>query len=619
MNQASTTGNSDWSRLWKDFCARWRLFLLIHILVAALVSILLAPATTALLRLAVRLSGDVALSDQDILFFVLTPMGFLSFLVLASLFGIILFLEYAALMVAARSLEDGKPAGASQVFRRLLHSAPRLFHLAVLILGRVLLTLAPYLAALGLIFYLFLTEYDINYYLAMKPSAWNQALGLGAVVGGLLAIHLVRLFTGLVFTLPLVLGGAGAKAAIGASRQAARGWRLSIARRFLAWLVFSFLLAAAGSLLVAVAGYLLVPQAPGSVKTLLVLMTLLSLAGLAVSFLVTFISSAMLSLLILHMSDERGLGGRASERTFEPDESGRLNIPAFRLIVAGLLGALLVSLFLADRFIEGLQFENPPVVMAHRGASAAAPENTMAAIRGAIESGADWVEIDVQETADGEVVVIHDRDLKKISGVALEVAGSTLEELRQVDIGSWFAPEFQDQRIPTLRDVLELCRDRIKVNIELKYYGKQVMLEQRVADLVDSMDMADQVAVMSLSLDGIREMKRLRPGWSVGLLSTVALGELAKLDIDFLALNARAATPSLLRHAGDQGKKVLVWTVNDAVGMASMAGRGVDGIITDEPALAVSLLRQVSELGPAERILLRMADVFHRPGLIAEQ
>jgi len=488
-----------------------------------------------------------------------------------------------------------------------------------MILGRVLLTLLPYLALLGLIYYLFLTQYDINSYLAMKPPAWNQAIGLGAVVGVALAIHLVRLFTGLVFTLPLVLGEAGAREAIDRSRQASRGWRLAIARLLLTWLLASFLLAVVATFLVAGPGSLLVPLASGSAKMLLLLMAVLSLAGLAVSFLVTFVSSAMLSLLILQMSDERGLEGGIGAQTIEPGGSSRVALPAARWVVAGLLGVLLIAVLLADRFIGGLQFENPPAVMAHRGASAAAPENTMAAIRGAIDSGADWVEIDVQETADGEVVVIHDRDLKKIGGVALELGGSTLQELQQVDIGSWFAPEFDDQRIPTLRDVLELCKDRIGVNIELKYYGKQVMLEQRVADLVDSMDMAGQVAVMSLSLEGVREMKRLRPDWTVGLLSTVAVGNLAGLDIDFLALNARAATPSLLRHAHDQGKRILVWTVNDPVGMAGMASRGVDGIITDEPALAVSLLRQVQDLEPAERILLRMADVFHRPGLIAEQ
>jgi len=98
MGKQSSTLRLNGSRLWAGFRASWRRLLAIHVLVTALVSIVLAPATAILLSLAVRLSGDVALSDQDILFFVLTPAGFISFVVLASVFGIIVFLEYAALM-----------------------------------------------------------------------------------------------------------------------------------------------------------------------------------------------------------------------------------------------------------------------------------------------------------------------------------------------------------------------------------------------------------------------------------------------------------------------------------------------------------------------------------------
>ena len=221
--------------------------------------------------------------------------------------------------------------------------------------------------------------------------------------------------------------------------------------------------------------------------------------------------------------------------------------------------------------------------------------------------------------ADGAVVVIHDSDLKKIGGSDLTVAGATLAELRQVDIGSWFDPAFADQRVPTLEEVLELCRDRIGVNIELKYYGKQKRLEERVAEVVERSGMADQVMFMSLSYAGIQELRRLRPNWRVGLLSSVAIGDLAGLDVDFLALNGRAASRSLIRHAHARGKQVMVWTVNDAVAMASMVGRGADALITDEPALAAEVLEEFSRLEPVERLLIQLADVFDRPGLYREQ
>ena len=141
----------------------------------------------------------------------------------------------------------------------------------------------------------------------------------------------------------------------------------------------------------------------------------------------------------------------------------------------------------------------------------------------------------------------------------------------------------------------------------------------RAIDIVERAGMADQVIAMSLSLEGARAMKRIRPDWKVGLLSSVAVGDLSQLDVDFLALNARAASRALVRRAHERGKEIMVWTVNDALGIATMAGRGVDAIITDEPALAVNLLEQRRALKPGERALLALAELFDRPELLKDQ
>jgi glycerophosphoryl diester phosphodiesterase len=269
--------------------------------------------------------------------------------------------------------------------------------------------------------------------------------------------------------------------------------------------------------------------------------------------------------------------------------------------------------------VKGLDLETETEIIAHRGASFAAPENTLAAVEAAIEAGADWVEIDVQQSLDDEIVVIHDSDLKKVGRVPLTVAESTASQLREVDVGSWFGEEFSDQRVPLLSEVLELCRDRIGLNIELKYYGGERDMERQVAEIVEAAGMQDQVVVMSLSHAAIRTFRNLRPDWTVGLLSTVVLGDMAGLDVDFLAINGRAASRNLVRHAQGHGKKILVWTINDSVGISTMIVRGVDGIITDEPALAVSVLEQRRELEPFQLILLQLADVFDQPSRYRDQ
>ena len=161
--------------LFGRFASNWRQFLAIHLAVNVLIFVLLAPAATLLLRLAITLSGDAALSDQDILFFILSPVGLVSFTVLVSVFSMIVFLEYAALITAAWCPARDKPASVRWILKILALRAPRLFHLAALVLLRVVLNSIPFLLMLALVYFLLLTDHDINYYIAVKPPQRRQA------------------------------------------------------------------------------------------------------------------------------------------------------------------------------------------------------------------------------------------------------------------------------------------------------------------------------------------------------------------------------------------------------------------------------------------------------------
>jgi len=237
-------------------------------------------------------------------------------------------------------------------------------------------------------------------------------------------------------------------------------------------------------------------------------------------------------------------------------------------------------------------------------------QNSLSAVRQAIADGAHWAEIDVQETADGEVVVHHDSDFMKVAGVATKIWDITLADLQKIDIGSRFSPAFEGERVPTLASVLDASKGRIGVLIELKYYGHDKQLEDKVARLVDERGMAPQIEVMSLDLAGVRKMKALRPGWKVGLLMSVSAGSLETSGADFLAVNAAFATRRFVRSRHRQGTKVYVWTVDDPSTMSAMIGRGVDGVITNTPAVAKAVLAQRAGMSPAVRVLLVLADVL---------
>jgi glycerophosphoryl diester phosphodiesterase len=272
-----------------------------------------------------------------------------------------------------------------------------------------------------------------------------------------------------------------------------------------------------------------------------------------------------------------------------------------------------LPLLVGHWLLNGIQISDTVTVVAHRGAAGKAPENTLASIQQAITDGTDWVEIDVQETADGEVIVIHDSDFMKLASVNLKVWDGTLEQIRDIDIGSWFDPQFSAERVPTLVEVLEASRGKAHVVIELKYYGHDQQLEQRVVDIVEQLDMVDEVAIMSLKYEGIQKIRALRPDWTIGLLSATAIGNLASLDVDFLAVAQGMATPGFVRRSHEQGKKVFVWTINDAVTLSRMMSLGVDGVITDEPALAREVIADRADLNPAERLLMHTAILFGKP------
>ena len=329
-------------------------------------------------------------------------------------------------------------------------------------------------------------------------------------------------------------------------------------------------------------------------------------AGLAVNLLSTVVFAAMLFRLYCRFGRRGSIDlPRWNVADNVPDEAG---LRWTRKRLWGLSAAMVIlALGIGFGAVRSVRLEDKVVIMAHRGASSVAPENTLAAIRQAIEDGADWVEIDVQETADGQVVVMHDSDFMKVGGVNLKIWNATMADLAAIDIGSWFDPAFEGERVPKLQDVLAECKGRIGVNIELKSYGHDEQLEQRVIEIVESLDMSADVLAMSLEPKVVQDLKALRPTWKVGLLMSVAAGGLQRIDTDFVAVNASFVDRSFGRSAHRAGKEVFVWTVNDAPTMSAMMSRGVDGLITDRPVLARSVLELRSNLSPAERVLLELA------------
>jgi glycerophosphoryl diester phosphodiesterase len=239
-----------------------------------------------------------------------------------------------------------------------------------------------------------------------------------------------------------------------------------------------------------------------------------------------------------------------------------------------------------------------PLVMAHRGAKDSAPENTVAAFRQAIELGADAVEMDIIRCASGEIVVLHDDTVNRTSNGSGRVDALTLDELVELDAGSWFGPPFAGESIPLLDDVLDAVGGRVRLNIEIRLQrpGAQPM-EAELAGKLRSRGLVPSAIVSSFDPGSLGRLRRVAPEIPRALLYSrdMPIGLRHAWPRYWLAPQALhphfvMVDENYMARARRAGYRVNVWTVDEAADMARMAGLGVDAIITDHVTLARTIL-----------------------------
>lgn len=599
----------------------WQKLFFCDLLFKALTFILLVPLLSVLLHLTISFSGDSILADFDLILIFFRPIGLVCLLVLLSLWVAILALKISALMAVSR-IDDGIFADVRDALGFSLVNIWRIFHLVTRLVGYSIAVTMPFLVVAGLTYLSLLTEFDINYYIKEKPPVFWLAITIGFLLGLALVTILLHLFAGWIFALPILLfEDDSPKEAIRKSYTRAIGQRWRIVSALIGAMLIVLCLEAGGTSLTIGLGHLLIPPVVESMTTLTLTIGGLMVLWFGISLVINIFATT------LFVSVVMALYFRSRPENPDSNVPTTLKVGMFRRgyaitpmrMIFGFVIGFLTSSLAGFLFLNSVPTEDDVVIISHRGASQSAPENTMSAIKLAIEEKADFVEIDVQETADGEVVVFHDSDFMKLAGKNLKIWNATQADLSEIDIGSWFDPKFREERVPTLSAVLKECKGKIGVAIELKYYGHDKNLEKRVVDIVEEEGMANDVMLMSLKADAVKKLKQLRPKWTIGLLLSVYAGNLTRLDADFLAVNAAFVDRAAIRRAHRAKMKIFVWTVNDAVSMSAMLSRRVDGIITDRPELAQRVLAEREQLSLPERLLHELAIVFGVSPEIAAQ
>ncbi len=235
-----------------------------------------------------------------------------------------------------------------------------------------------------------------------------------------------------------------------------------------------------------------------------------------------------------------------------------------------------------------------PLILGHRGDKVHAPENTLSAFRLAMQNGAEGVELDTKLTADGFVVIMHDQTLDRTTNGKGSISRYTLNELRALDAGSHFSPQFKDERIPTLEEVFDAVGPNGIIDIELTNYASPGdALPVKVAELIKAHHVEERVLVSSFHPMNLIRFSRKMPGVPAGLLTEVgkkgnfARGPIARLIPHQLLISYYTDVQGYLiarehRHAG----KMYAWIEAQPEGIRTLFEQGIDGIITDDPGLA---------------------------------
>lgn len=267
----------------------------------------------------------------------------------------------------------------------------------------------------------------------------------------------------------------------------------------------------------------------------------------------------------------------------------------FTVAALGLNLSYVYSVFTGKANFRLALFQNP-TVMAHRGLSADAPENTLYAFSDAISVGADFIELDVQQTRDGVLVVMHDSNLKRTTGVNKDIWDVDYADIQNLDAGSWFDPAYANARIPTLEETLQFVDKRARLNIEIKptKHGSDT-LEQDVAELITQYQYTYACYVTSFSYSSLKKVKEVNPEIRTGYLMSVAYGQFYSLKYaDAFSLNKVFVTSQVVNAAHQQGKQIFAWTVNSMSEVRSLCNLHVDSIITDDPVMVQNVISRDS-------------------------
>lgn len=579
-------------------------FELLYKMLSALV---LYPLILMGLDYAIKHSGLTFLTDKNLKIFLSNPVSLGIGILLIIVMVIFALYELSVLVICFEKSRLGETVNAIEIafagltrMRRFLHPTAFLYFFVLL----AALTFLDFPFASVLVSNTGIPDY-------LHRTFQDHAVLYWVTIG--LSVLVLWLFWSYIFILHFItLRGMRFREAVAETRKRIKGHILGINIRFLIWYLIIFALLFTLYALVLLGGAAIVKLVFPMDRELLAFLTLSRVVGSAASFLLYsfftpfFFVVASSYFQRITQKKESLPAGNSTSIAIRPFKRHRLIL--FLILISIIVAnAGILAQSISNGVIRRLVFVRTPEITAHRGSSLEAPENTIAAIEKSIEEGADYAEIDVRMTSDGEVVLMHDASLKRTAGVDKMIWDVTLPDLMTMNAGASFSPEYAGEQVPTLAEVIDAASGRIRLNIEIKASTMTPELSQKVADLILEKKFSEQCVVTSFDYDSLVQIKAVNEEIRTGLIITMPLGSYTELEnVDFYSLNASFLSARQVDMIHRLGYEIHVWGVKNEQIVQKMADFGVDNIIATDPVMA----REAVYAQSANDFVIMIAEAF---------
>jgi len=558
-----------------------------------LTSVIIIPVNAFIFNRILTVVGSGSLLNDEVYLLGRTFEGVLGLLMIGLVASFALFIELCVLIILVQQRYFGKVITISDALLTTLRQTPRLFGFGIFQLFIILLVLIPFIdSPLSASFYRL-----FNFPIFLQNQVLDVSFTMTFVYVLILIAALYTVLRGIFVLHFIVLEGNGIVEAIRNSLALTRGRRLQL----LFWLfLLNGLVLGTGFVVISSLSYL-----PSwlDINVLKVFsdhysLTLSTILTYMFALLLMPINIIFLTRLYYYFGREKGMKLRNTLVVFQSKFGGlerrvtnylkkrertRLLYASTAVIYIGL------ALFVGFKANDSLVYAKWSVLIsAHRGDVESAPENSLPSIEMAIEKGIQSVELDVQLTKDGVAVLHHDYTLKRLAGISERVSDLTYDEISKLSIG--MDANMQPVYIPQLSEVLTVTEGKIKLLLDLKPDGLGDDLAREVVELVQAFEMEEDVYIQSFDSHTLRQIRERAPDIKIGQILYFAFGDLSMLDVDFYTVEQVMLTEQLVKRAHASGREIWVWTVNSAHNMKEVLKFDVDGIITDHPVLAQSLV-----------------------------